>query len=355
MKAYNSERHYMDYLYMARRWTTRWGKLPCAEITRDMIERFVLDRSKVSRHVANKEVRYLRATFNFGVKRGWLEHNPTIGIEFMPVEKRLKYVPSPEDIDKVIAAADPDTQDYLWTLVFTAARVNEVNALTWEDVDFERRTVTLWTRKRRHGNREPRNVPMVQSLCDILERRFAQRDPDKPWVFWHSYYSRKAGTYVQGPYKDRKKIMGKLCAQAEVPYFRFHAFRHLTASMLDDMGVSIGVIQRILGHQNRRTTEIYLQSVGESERLAMTRLEEQSFGDLSSTLKDGPTNMHREFWQRKVERPSYEVLKREVAELGYVQTGKKYGVSNNAVKKWLQQYEKASGTRGHLRVAKPGG
>jgi integrase len=49
----------------------------------------------------------------------------------------------------------------------------------------------------------------------------------------------------------------------------FHAFRHLTASILDDLGVTIGSIQRILGHQNRKTTEIYLHSVGEAERNAM--------------------------------------------------------------------------------------
>jgi integrase len=34
-------------------------------------------------------------------------------------------------------------------------------------------------------------------------------------------------------------------------------------------GVPIGSIQRILGHENRKTTGIYLHSVGESEREAM--------------------------------------------------------------------------------------
>jgi len=52
--------------------------------------------------------------------------------------------------------------------------------------------------------------------------------------------------------------------------------------------------------------------------------------------------MHSEYWQRKVERPSFQVLKYEVAKLGYSGTGKKYGVSDNAVRKCLKFYENQS-------------
>lgn len=44
--------------------------------------------------------------------------------------------------------------------------------------------------------------------------------------------------------------------------------------------------------------------------------------------------------QRKVERPSYNQLIEEIDSLGYVGTGKKYGVSDNAIRKWKKQYEK---------------
>jgi hypothetical protein len=41
---------------------------------------------------------------------------------------------------------------------------------------------------------------------------------------------------------------------------------------------------------------------------------------------------------RKVERPPYEVLVREVEEIGFCAVGRKYGVSDNAVRKWLRWY-----------------
>jgi len=45
---------------------------------------------------------------------------------------------------------------------------------------------------------------------------------------------------------------------------------------------------------------------------------------------------------RVVERPSYDILLKEVNELGYLQVGKKYGVSDNSIRKWLKNYTKLS-------------
>ncbi len=81
---------------------------------------------------------------------------------------------------------------------------------------------------------------------------------------------------------DRKKIMTTLCTEAGGKYFRFHALRHFGASMLDSDNVPIGTVQRILGHENRLTTEIYLHSIGDSERLAVSCLD-KSFAEFSHT------------------------------------------------------------------------
>ena len=42
--------------------------------------------------------------------------------------------------------------------------------------------------------------------------------------------------------------------------------------------------------------------------------------------------------QRKVKRPEKEQLLQDVKELGYSATGRKYGVSDNAIRKWLRLY-----------------
>jgi len=48
----------------------------------------------------------------------------------------------------------------------------------------------------------------------------------------------------------------------------------------------------------------------------------------------------RSIKQRKTERPDYTILLKEIKSFGYVNTGKKYGVSDNAIRKWIKFYEK---------------
>ena len=191
LKVYNSRSHYEDYRYRCRRWIKLWDTLKCVEITQEMIQSLVLKRSKVSACTANRELVSLRSLFNFGKKKNWINVNPAEGIDLLPVEKKVKYIPPLEDIFKVIAVADLDTQDYLWAIRETMARVGEINRLTWEDVDLEGRYVILCTRKKKGGHLTPRKVPMTERLLKILSRRLAQRDRRIPHVFWHTYTSRK--------------------------------------------------------------------------------------------------------------------------------------------------------------------
>ena len=68
--------------------------------------------------------------------------------------------------------------------------------------------------------------------------------------------------------------MGSLCKKAGVKHFGFHALRHAGATMMDNLNAPMGAIQRILGHENRQTTEIYLHSIGNTEREAIALLEQ---------------------------------------------------------------------------------
>lgn len=43
--------------------------------------------------------------------------------------------------------------------------------------------------------------------------------------------------------------------------------------------------------------------------------------------------------KRKVERPDYDTLVKDIEELGYTGAGRKYGISDNGIRKWLKNYK----------------
>lgn len=49
---------------------------------------------------------------------------------------------------------------------------------------------------------------------------------------------------------------------------------------------------------------------------------------------------------RRVKRPPHDQLVREIAESGYSAVGRKYGVSDNAIRKWVRQYEREEAAEG---------
>ena len=61
---------------------------------------------------------------------------------------------------------------------------------------------------------------------------------------------------------------------ANVPYFRFHPIRHSGASLMDKLNIPISSIQEILGHENRKTTEIYIHSNDSNKKNAMILYEQ---------------------------------------------------------------------------------
>ena len=67
-----------------------------------------------------------------------------------------KDIPTEEELLRMIAAAKPETKRTLSCVPSSLGRIDEILRLRWmEDINFEKRYVTLWTRKRKNGAYEP--------------------------------------------------------------------------------------------------------------------------------------------------------------------------------------------------------
>ncbi len=230
------------------------------DITREEIEHY-LATTYPKKHGYNYALARINALFHYGVERGWTKYNPCDGIKRRTTDKKLKYVPTKEDLDKVINYTETyEEMAFLLVLKHTMARVNEIYNLKWEDIDHRRNTITLWTRKKRGGVRTPRHLTINRTLVLTLDTL--------PITSEYVFVNRDGQ-----PYTDRKKMLMGVCKRAGVQRFTFHSFRHFGASQLAMKGVSLPEIQMILGHDNVITTSKYIQSLGINKTEAINLLE----------------------------------------------------------------------------------
>lgn len=246
-----------------REFLSHQGNIEFLSISPIVIHEYLISRP--SNHNFNVHRKELCSLFSYAQRHlGIVAANPVLSVEKLPEEQKRKNIPTYQEFLKIVSAANPEEKPLILILAFTLARIDEILRLTWKDINFEHRVVTLWTRKRKGGNWEPRHIPMIDELHRILKPMWNRRLQDE-WVFFH----KREGTR----YNRRPKMMRSICKRAGVPLYGFHTIRHFGATFLNDaQGVSVGVVSKILGHKSQRVTEEYLHTIPSSVREAMKKL-----------------------------------------------------------------------------------
>lgn len=207
-------------------------------------------------YAANKERKNLGAGWNWGMKfiDNFPNTNPFLQVPKFPEIRQRRYVPPEKDFWKVVEIAQGQDRVLLLTFLFTAARRGEVYRLTWEDIDFSRREIRLFTRKRSDSSLEYDCIPMDRELFDVLIAH--RQSAINEWVF-----VQPKGRQKNMPYTENRGFPQKLCEKAGVKPFGCHAIRHLTASILAKHGVPMVDIQQVLRHRKLATTERYIRGL----------------------------------------------------------------------------------------------
>jgi len=254
LQAYATPQHYKDNITLLKRFAD-WRDLLLEEITTEMIrDRLIALAQEKGNANANKTLRAIKSVFQQAMNDGLIGRNPCRGIRPFPVEKKPKFIPTQEQISKILQLATPMDRAYLITVWLTAAREREINNLTWEDVDFKHRTIRLWTRKKKHGHKTPRVLALHDKVYEALQYVWQHRHQHSPYIFVNPVTGK--------PYDYRDKFFDSLCRRAGVPEMGYHALRHHAASAMAEAHVPLIAIQAILGHEAATTTDTYLKSLG---------------------------------------------------------------------------------------------
>lgn len=137
--------------------------------------------------------------------------------------------------------------------LLTGARKRELLDAKWSDFDLERK---LWIIPMTKSGR-PRHVPLIDEAITILGKLKAFLPSillqssflENPWILPNPKTGRPFNSIFHSWDSARKA--------ANLSDVRIHDLRHSFASALVNRGVPIYDVQKLLGHQNIRTTERY--------------------------------------------------------------------------------------------------
>jgi integrase len=187
----------------------------------------------------NKELSKLKRMLNIAVREQWLSRNPFDNGESLIIgEVHRDRILSMEEEARLLAAIESKPQrKHLKGIVLTALdcalRRGELFKLRWEDVDLERRTITVIAFNSKTARE--RTVAMTNRVLRELESL---------WIC--SPQERTA--LVFGVNVSVKTAWKGICRDAKIENFRLHDCRHVAVSRMIGAGIPPVEVMRVSGH-----------------------------------------------------------------------------------------------------------
>ena len=256
------------------RWADERGIARPADVSRAILERhqrwlfYQRDRfgKALSFRTQHDRLSALKSFFKWATRQNLIAYNPASELELPRMEKRLpRVILSPSEVAKILDQpnlADPfgiRDRAIMETLYSTGIRRLELVGLKLYDVDPERGSLTVRAGK----GRKDRTVPIGDQALAWIGRYLEEvrpqlaTEPDDQSLFLSHFGTAMAGhrlTDLVRAYMEGSGI-GKRGG--------CHVFRHAMATHMLDNGADVTFIQRMLGHADISTTQVYTQvSIG---------------------------------------------------------------------------------------------
>ena len=229
--------------------------LACVKTT--MVKSYIVKLKEdglVNRSI-NRKISTLRTFYKYCLREGLIEKTPMTGIKALKLPKTLVKFVTETDINKVSFGEGDDFPTCRDRLLFellyqTGMRQAELRGLKDGDVDKMDMQLKI------HGKRnKDRLVPLSREMIQLIVQYQALRDAtfttradrlllnDKGEEMSPSYVYNKVHHLLEGVTTLKQKSP--------------HVLRHTFATHLLDEGASLVAIQKLLGHADLATTQIY--------------------------------------------------------------------------------------------------
>jgi len=231
-------------------------------ITEDVLSEYIaglidqhFSSSTVSRHISS-----IKAFFRFLIENGDVSSDPTELLKAPKVEIHESRLLNMDEINTLLDMPDVETikgqrdKTMLELLYATGLKTSELLALNVQDIDLSIGCVRCMT------GRSPRLIPFGKKAHDqlltyITETRKELIDDDETTLLFVNYQGLAMSR--QGFWKNVKYYARKAGIKEDItPY----SLRHAMAVHLMENGADIEMLQEMLGHSEKYTTQRYVQN-----------------------------------------------------------------------------------------------
>jgi integrase/recombinase XerD len=168
--------------------------------------------------------------------------------------KKLPVILSRNEIELILNHIKNKKHCLMMSLAYaTGMRVSEVVSLKVNDIDFDRECIHIKNAK----GKKDRITILPKKLVNVLLENISLKQGND--YFFESERGGKLTTSTP------QKVFAKALKQVNIKKdAHFHSLRHSFATHLLEQGTDVRHVQKLLGHSNIRTTQLYTQVSNES-------------------------------------------------------------------------------------------
>lgn len=252
--------------------TQYFGSKRIKNITHSDVEYFKQSRLKTKtprgkeRTIAtvNRELEVFRAVLRFAVRQDWLVRSPFekgAALISKSDEVQRERILTHEEEGRLLTACTgrrAHLKAILIAALDTCARRGELFKLTWADVDFENRLISL--RATTTKTQRSRTIGMTARLYSELKTLY-EKSTQEP------------KSLVFGLTDTVKKSFAGACRDAGIVGFRFHDCRHTAITRMVQSGMPSHLIMKVSGHTQPITFSRYVNADEDVARQAANALD----------------------------------------------------------------------------------
>lgn len=258
-KSFDRDKELADHLI------SFFGDLKLTQIRPKNIYDYKIKRREegASARTINYELSLLSHAFTLAIKEWeWVKENPVKKVAKEKVNNMRERWLTYEEEEKLLNASPKWLKELIIFSLETGLRQGEVLTLQWSQVDFARKTITIFEQK----NRAKDILPLNERALEILKERAKIRHIKANYVFYNKNGNSIMVSNLQRAFSLAKK-------RANIEDLRWHDLRHTFATRLIQAGVDLYTVQKLGRWKTIQMVMRYAHHYPESLRVGIETLD----------------------------------------------------------------------------------